>query len=174
MSIPALLASAARAARDMHAEVRDLLAAGSSLGGARRIPYISGLTAVQGVDGERYSYLDLVEFLEESGSAPGEDLPELWRRALFSCAIGNVDNHLRNYGFLHDGRGWRLAPSFDVNPTPGDELKYLNTALDYEATEALPQAAAAVCECFRVSSGEARAACADMTRVLEGWRKTAR
>lgn len=245
VSIPALLASADRAARDMDADVRDLLAAGSSLGGARpkasvrdekgvlnvakfpkadelpdedvcawenvaaqlarragmrvpptrlmrvagrsvlllerfdregarRIPYISGLTAIQGVDGERYSYFDLVEFLEESGSAPGEDLPELWRRALFSCAIGNVDNHLRNYGFLHDGRGWRLAPSFDVNPTPGDEPKYLSTALDYEVAEALPQAAVAVCEYFRVSAEEARAACADMARVLAGWRKEAR
>ncbi|WP_172135438.1 type II toxin-antitoxin system HipA family toxin [Adlercreutzia sp. ZJ473] len=245
VSIPALLTSADRAARDMDADVRDLLAAGSSLGGARpkasvrdergvlnvakfpkadelpdedvcawenvaahlarragmrvpparilrvsgrsvlllerfdregerRIPYISGLTAVQGTDGERYSYLDLVEFLEENGSAPGEDLPELWRRALLSCAIGNVDNHLRNYGFLHDGRGWRLAPSFDVNPTPGDELKYLNTALDYEAIEALPQVAVSVCEYFRVSVEEARATCANMARVLGGWRKAAR
>lgn len=38
VSIPSLLASADRAARDMEADVRDLLAAGSSLGGARRRP----------------------------------------------------------------------------------------------------------------------------------------
>jgi serine/threonine-protein kinase HipA len=73
---------------------------------------------IAGKDGERYSYLDLVEFIEEEGSAPAQDLPELWRRVLFSCVVGNTDNHMRNYGFLRDTQGWRLAPSFDVNPTP--------------------------------------------------------
>lgn len=68
----------------------------------RRIPYISGLTAVQGNDGDSYTYLDLAEFIDDCGSNPSHDLPELWRRALFSCVVGNTDNHLRNYGFLRD------------------------------------------------------------------------
>ena len=52
--------------------------------GGRRIPYLSGLTAVQGDDGGSYSYLDLVSFLEEEGGAPESDIRELWRRVLFS------------------------------------------------------------------------------------------
>lgn len=245
VSIPSLLDVADRVTQDMSADVRDLLAAGSSLGGARpkasirdehgvlniakfpkvdesldedvcawehvalqlagqtgiavprtrllrisgrsvllserfdrdgavRIPYISGLTAVQGRDGEHYSYLDMVEFIEELGAIPANDLAELWKRALFSCAIGNTDNHMRNHGFLHEATGWRLAPMFDVNPTGGDHTKYLNTSLDYETNEAEPQAAVAVCEYFRVSTSEARAVAAQMARVLEGWCKTAR
>lgn len=245
VSIPLLLNAADCAARDLDADVRDLLAAGSSLGGARpkasvrdergvlniakfpkadehpdedvcawenvavqlasrvgirvpktrllrvsgravlllerfdregvaRIPYISALTAVQGTDGKRYSYLDLVEFLEEEGSSPGSDLPELWLRALFGCVVGNVDNHLRNYGLLREQGGWRLSPSFDVNPTPGDGCKYLSTALDYDESEASARAALSVCEYFRVSREEARERALEMAAVLRGWRKVAR
>ena len=244
-SIPSLLKSADAAATDMDADVRDLLAAGSSLGGARpkasvrdeggrlciakfpkadenlvedvcawehvalllmkkagievpdsrllrvggravlitrrfdrragdRIPYISGLTAVQGADGGRYSYLELAEFIEQEGSRPDRDLRELWVRALFSCAIGNVDNHLRNYGFLREELGWRLSPAFDVNPTPGSETKYLATGLGFVDREASPEAAFDVCEFFRVDVAEARRAAESMARVLETWRRVAR
>lgn len=37
---------------------------------------------------------------------------------MFGSAIGNLDDHLRNNGFLHTDKGWQLAPAFDVNPTP--------------------------------------------------------
>ena len=244
-SIPALLDAVDLAATDMDADIRDLFAAGSSLGGARpkasirdeqgllciakfpradegvlndvcawehvalqlmghtgvavpdsrlmrvdgravllmrrfdrqgarRIPYISGLTAVQGTDGGRYSYLELAEFIEEEGSRPVQDLRELWTRALFSCAVGNVDNHLRNYGFLRDGAGWRLSPAFDVNPTPGAEPKYLATGLDFGNREAEPELAISVSDFFRVSLSDARGIAASMARALGGWRRVAR
>jgi serine/threonine-protein kinase HipA len=245
VSIPALLDASDKAARDMDADVRDLLAAGSSLGGARpkasirdergtlciakfpkadelpdedicawenvaanlaskagiavpktrllrvagravlllerfdrtgdvRVPYISGMSAVQGKDGERYSYLDLVEFIEEEGSAPAQDLPELWRRVLFSCVVGNIDNHMRNYGFLRDAQGWKLAPSFDVNPTPGDQAKYLNTSIDYDINEASVAAAIKAADYFRVSAAEALEFAGKMSSTLKSWEKVAR
>jgi serine/threonine-protein kinase HipA len=37
---------------------------------------------------------------------------------VFSLAINNTDDHLRNHGFIADGSGWRLSPVFDVNPDP--------------------------------------------------------
>lgn len=61
---------------------------------------MSGLAAVQGHDGGKYSYLELAEFIEAESPQAKEDLRELWTRVLFSCAIGNTDNHLRNHGFL--------------------------------------------------------------------------
>ncbi len=30
---------------------------------------------------------------------------------------GNIDDHLRNHGFLRVSQGWRLAPAYDLNPT---------------------------------------------------------
>lgn len=244
-SIPALLDAADRSASDVDADVRDLLAAGSSLGGARpkasvrdeagnlciakfpkvdedslsdvcaweyvalrlmeragievpharllrvgrrsvlltrrfdrrgarRTPYISGLTAVQGVDGGRYSYLELAQFIEEEGSRPALDLRELWTRALFSCAVGNTDNHLRNYGFLRDAAGWRLSPAFDVNPTPGAEAKYLATGLDFDRREAEPEIALSVSDFFRLKLSEARGIASSMALEISGWRREAR
>lgn len=70
----------------------------------RRVPYMSGLTAVQSHNGGKYSYLELVEFIEAESPQAKEDLRELWTRALFTCAIGNTDNHLRNHGFLRRKR----------------------------------------------------------------------
>jgi serine/threonine-protein kinase HipA len=42
----------------------------------------------------------------------------LYRRMVFNVLISNVDDHLRNYGFLWLGRtGWSLSPAYDLNPT---------------------------------------------------------
>jgi hypothetical protein len=39
----------------------------------------------------------------------------------FNVLISNVDDYLRNHGFLWSGRnGWRLSPVYDLNPTPQD------------------------------------------------------
>lgn len=139
-----------------------------------RIPYISGLSAVQGNDGGTYTYLELAEFIEECGSDPRRDLPELWRRAVFSCCVGNTDNHLRNFGFLRDPDGWRLSPAFDVNPTRGGGEKYLATALDFGRPEADARIALEVADYFRVSRPEAIAYMHRLAAVLKQWQATAR
>lgn len=52
-----------------------------------------------------------------------KDLKELWRRIVFNMAISNIDDHLRNHGFVLTPGGWCLFPLYDVNPVPyGDEL----------------------------------------------------
>lgn len=244
VDIPSLLSSADRAARDMDVDVRDLLAAGSSLGGARpkasvrdehgilniakfpkadestlddtcaweavalklagmcgirvpkirleriggravlilerfdrngtvRLPYLSAMSAVQGEDGGSYSYLEIAEFIEREGAQPHADIRELWLRVLLSCAIGNTDDHMRNHGFLHEKGGWRLSPAFDINPTRGDNPKYLSTALDFDTQDADPQAALSCCEHYRMRPIEARRQAAYMARVLKSWRNVA-
>ncbi|MFG1911778.1 type II toxin-antitoxin system HipA family toxin [Kribbella sp. NPDC048928] len=84
-----------------------------------RVGYMSAMTMVQGTDGTPGDYLEVAETLTEYGSQVGEDLRQLWRRIAFSVAVHNTDDHLRNHGFLRDGRaGWRLSPAFDLNPNP--------------------------------------------------------
>lgn len=141
--------------------------------GANRIPYMSGMTAVQGADGGKYSYLELAEFIEESGAQPNHDLRELWQRILFTCAIGNADNHMRNYGFLHDAKGWTLSPAFDVNATAGDNDKYLATSIDFGRAEADVRLALEMCEYFRVSVDEAKQQAVAMAKTLKSWNKLA-
>lgn len=82
-----------------------------------RIPYISAMTALEAADGEGGDWMDVVDFAQLAGSDTGE----LWRRAVFGALIGNLDDHLRNHGFLRGASGWKLAPAFDVNPEPLDD-----------------------------------------------------
>lgn len=42
--------------------------------------------------------------------------PECGRRIAFSMCVSNVDDHLRNHGFLLCPGGWVLAPAYDMNP----------------------------------------------------------
>lgn len=83
-----------------------------------RIHFASAMTMLGRLDGESASYLDLVEFLVKHGARPDEDCAELWRRVVFSIAVSNTDDHLRNHGFLLGPDGWRLSPAYDLNPEP--------------------------------------------------------
>jgi len=87
--------------------------------GGARIHYASAMTMLGANDGdEGHSYLEIAEWLVQHSAAPEADLRELWRRMVFSYFVRNTDDHLRNHGFLLTGKGWRLAPMFDVNPNP--------------------------------------------------------
>ncbi len=79
-----------------------------------RIPYISAMTALEATDGDGGDWVDVVDFARLVGSDPAE----FWRRAVFGCLVGDLDDHLRNHGFLRRGPAWIVAPVFDVNPEP--------------------------------------------------------
>ena len=36
----------------------------------------------------------------QQGARPDEDLEQLWRRIVFYICVSNVDDHLRNHGFI--------------------------------------------------------------------------
>ena len=95
--------------------------------GQQRIHFASAMTLLGKTDGasaaDGSSYLDLATFIRSSGASPAEDLAELWSRIVFSMAVSNTDDHLRNHGFILTSTGWRLSPLYDVNPVPtGDQL----------------------------------------------------
>jgi serine/threonine-protein kinase HipA len=84
----------------------------------RRVPFISGLTITGAHESEssRQSYRRLAEQLRLFGSDPVTDAKELWQRMVFNILCNNNDDHLRNHGFLWDGKGWRLSPAYDILP----------------------------------------------------------
>ncbi len=85
-----------------------------------RAHYLSGLTML-GLHERDYgqgSYADLALWLRRYGSAPSEDVPELFRRMVFNVLVGNTDDHLRNHAAMNFGDGYRLSPVFDVMPWP--------------------------------------------------------
>ena len=90
-----------------------------------RIPFISGLTITGAHESEssQQSYRRLAEQLRLFGSDPVKDSKELWQRMLFNILCNNTDDHLRNHGFLWDGKGWRLSPAYDIVPYPQVSLE---------------------------------------------------
>ena len=95
--------------------------------GKKRIHFASAMTLLGKTDGasaaDGTSYIDIVSFIKANGSQPKKDLIELWKRIVFSMAVSNTDDHLRNHAFILEKKGWTLSPLYDVNPVPyGDEL----------------------------------------------------
>ena len=88
----------------------------------RRIHFLSAMTVLGKKDGNNYSdgssYLDIAYAIREQGSRVKQNLTELFRRIVFSIAVSNSDDHLRNHGFLFEPKGLYLSPMFDVNPDP--------------------------------------------------------
>jgi serine/threonine-protein kinase HipA len=91
----------------------------------RQLPFISGLTIIGAHESESslQSYRRLAEQLRLFGSDPVKDAKELWQRMVFNILCNNNDDHLRNHGFLWDGKGWRLSPGYDIVPAPQVSLE---------------------------------------------------
>ena len=143
--------------------------------GAVRIPFLSAMSMLGAKDNEVHSYLEIADALRKYGSKPHDDLRQLWRRIVFSVLISNLDDHLRNHGFLYDGtNGWRLSPAYDLNPVPSDiKPRILSTAIDYGDQSASLDNAFSVSEYFGISAVQAR----DIAEVVGGavkmWRTEA-
>ncbi|HPY91575.1 MAG TPA: HipA domain-containing protein, partial [Lentisphaeria bacterium] len=92
----------------------------------------------------------------------------LWTRIVFSIAVSNTDDHLRNHGFLLTDSGWTLSPVYDVNPNPQGFGLSLNitdadNSLDFTlAMEIAPM--------FRLKTSEAGDIASRVRSVVSNWR----
>ena len=82
--------------------------------------YASAMTMTSRRDRDDASYLDIALAIADHGAPRHirEDLGQLFRRVAFNVLVSHRDDHLRNHGLLRTPEGWRLAPAFDLNPTP--------------------------------------------------------
>lgn len=139
---------------------------------AARIPYLSAMSMIGARDGEIHSYLEIADALRRYGAQPAQDLKELWRRMVFTILISNVDDHLRNHGFLwYSSAGWVLSPAFDLNPTPAEiHPRILSTSIDYDERSASLDLAFSVAGYFGLSTMEADATAHEVGASVAGWR----
>lgn len=72
-----------------------------------------------------FNYSDLARPLRRHSYRPREDLTAFFRQAVFNAAIGNTDDHLKNFSLLHDERGWRLTPAYDLLPNIAGNLEHV-------------------------------------------------
>jgi serine/threonine-protein kinase HipA len=141
----------------------------------RRIPFLSAMSMVGLADGQQGSYLELVDALTEHGSNARADAQALFRRLVFNVLISNVDDHMRNHGFLWQSRaGWSLSPVYDLNPTPVDvRPRILTTNIDFDEGTCSIDLVESVSGEFGLGLRDARKIIGEVGRVTAEWRDVA-
>ena len=140
-----------------------------------RVPFLSAMSMLGAKDGDPHSYLEIADALRQNGAAPQDDMRELWGRMVFSVLISNTDDHLRNHGFLYEGRnGWRLSPLYDVNPVPTDvKPRVLTTAINQDDGTASLDLALEVAPYFGLKPPQARQIAHRIGLAVSSWRMDA-
>jgi len=143
--------------------------------GRARIPFLSALSMMGLRDGTQASYPELADVLIRVGAEAADDVRELYRRMVFNVLVSNVDDHLRNHGFLWSGRtGWRLSPAYDLNPTPADVRgRILATGIAPDAHDCDLALVLEVAGYFNLSASEARSIVRSVAAVTADWRGAA-
>lgn len=134
-----------------------------------RLAFVSAMTLTQRSDGEPGgSYLELVDLLQSRGAATRADCAQLFRRVVFSIAIHNTDDHLRNHGFIIGPQGLRLSPAYDLNPTIG--RRELTLAINEVETTCDVAIAIGACKNYGLTRPEAEAVVQQVRAAIGEWR----
>lgn len=143
--------------------------------GEIRTPFLSAMSMLQVKDGERASYPEIVDELARHGANARNDAAELFRRMVFSILISNVDDHLRNHGFLWAGKsGWCLSPAYDLNPTPTDlKVRFLTTNISLDEGTCSIELALSQAELFGLGASDAKAIVSEVGAAVTQWRHVA-
>jgi len=141
-----------------------------------RIPFLSAMAMMGASDGEGGSYPEMVDALGRSGAQSKTDARELYRRVAFNVLVSNVDDHLRNHGFLWvDRLGWTLAPAYDLNPVPADlKARVLSTNINLNESTCSIDLLESAAEYFALSLGPAREIIKSVAQATSQWRAVAR
>lgn len=142
----------------------------------QRVPFLSAMSLLGLNDGDEAAYTDIAECIRMYSSEPKQDLHELWRRIVFGVLIGNLDDHLRNHGFVYDRDDkWRLSPAYDLNPVPlAEKVRELTTWISEEGPEADLGIARRAAAYFALDDQQAEAIIEEVSVALMGWHNVAR
>lgn len=99
-------------------------------------------------------YADLIAALRKHASRPEADVPAMFRQMVFNALLGNTDDHLKNFWLLHDERGYRLSPAFDLLPDVGARREHV-LIFDLAPTPPGPSGLAALGRKWGVSGASA-------------------
>jgi serine/threonine-protein kinase HipA len=142
----------------------------------KRLPFLSAMAMLGFKDGEHGSYPELVDALRTYGSDTESDSIELFRRMAFNILASNVDDHMRNHGFLYAGElGWKLSPAYDLNPVPADVRAHVlstNITLD-EATCSIDLARQTATDFFALPVKQADEIIGQVASAVSTWREVA-
>lgn len=127
-------------------------------------------------DGETGSYPEIVDALTAHGASARADAHQLYRRVVFNVMISNVDDHLRNHGFLWQSkRGWSLSPAYDLNPVPTDiKARVLSTRIDLDEATCSLDLLLSSAEYYGLSLTDAKSMIKEVAAATSSWKDIAR
>ncbi|SPB17798.1 phosphatidylinositol kinase [Caballeronia novacaledonica] len=142
-----------------------------------RVPFISALTLLgrDEFESRTQSYAGLASAIWEhcDRNVVRRDLAKLFERMVFNIFVTNLDDHLRNHGFIYDFAlpGWRLSPLYDVLPSPSYAFeRHLHLGVGEEGKLATLDNAVSRCDAFGISESEACMLIGLMWDVVKDWR----
>lgn len=144
--------------------------------GTIRIPFLSAMAMMGARDGERGSYPEIVDAFAQHGAQGKADAQALYRRVVFNVLVSNIDDHLRNHGFLWRGRaGWSLSPVYDLNPMPADlKARVLTTSINLDDATCSLDLLESASPFFALTLAQARTVIKEVATVTATWRETAK
>lgn len=144
-----------------------------SLTNGERLPYLSAMSLLGAEDGSDHDYAEIAEALSVFVGDVPANLLDLFKRVVFSIALHNVDDHVRNLGFIREGGSWSLAPLFDVNPDPHADAPRATSIMGCIAADEARGLAAMLPE-FELNEDRARTIIRSMLNALAHWRVIAK
>jgi serine/threonine-protein kinase HipA len=138
-----------------------------------RIGFLSADSLTQKAFFEVIDYRTLAETLADHSGRPATDGHDLFRRVAFTLLVRNVDDHMKNHGFLRRSDGWSLSPLFDVNPNPfavaeSTPLRPGDTRIDRDVRVLL-----ATADSYGLRQEDARRVLAEVAGATSGWSRVA-
>lgn len=143
--------------------------------GSTRIPFLSALSMMAMKDGVTGSYPEMIEALNPHAANLKADSAQLYRRIVFNVLISNVDDHLRNHGFLWlNSNGWVLSPAYDLNPVPTDvRARILSTNISPDEATCDIELVRSSAAYFDLSQADADDIISDVAKSTRNWRTVA-
>ncbi|MDQ2077453.1 type II toxin-antitoxin system HipA family toxin [Marinimicrobium sp. ABcell2] len=116
-------------------------------------------------------YVALAKHIRSHSHESAKDTRQLFLRAFTNIALGNTDDHARNFGLRYDlcNRHWSLAPVFDVLPIVGATGQKQALSLGTHGREPSWENLLSCHRSFGLSDREAHAAGRAQLSVLANW-----
>jgi serine/threonine-protein kinase HipA len=145
----------------------------TSNGGRLHVHSLGGLQHVDYNDQYLFSYEAYFDTIRALGLGQSV-IDEAYRRMAFAVATVNLDDHVKNHGFLMDETGaWRLAPAYDVTHAENDAwTRQHQMSINGKFREIGREDLLAVGALFDVKA-DGRDILADAATSLECWREYA-
>lgn len=139
----------------------------------QRVGYMSARTMLMHEDNDylKPSYQDLARRMKTQ--TPARDRQELFRRIAFTLLVTNADDHMRNHGFIRFAEGWRLSPSFDVNPIMHPDFESTRISRGGDSSRRTLSELVEISEDFALDRDVAEGVIQEVRQATAGWRKAA-